>query len=101
MGSFLTFLGKAVVHERNSDAWEFGKGASSELRFCGVAVLQSGRGQRLEAESKNVKWSNLWEDGKTSSERESKIFSSNLGNEGFSQAIFAVKRTLKWSKKDF
>jgi len=55
----------------------------------------------LEAESKNVKWSNLWEDGKTSSERESKIFSSNLGNEGFSQAIFAVKRTLKWSKKDF
>ena len=36
-----------------------------------------------------------------SSERESKIFSSSLGNEGLPQAIFAVKRTLEWSKKDF
>jgi len=40
----LNFVEKAVVHERNADAWEFGKGALSELRFCGVAVLQSERG---------------------------------------------------------
>jgi len=26
---------------RNFDTWEFGKGDLSELRFCGVAVLQS------------------------------------------------------------
>jgi len=38
---------------------------------------------------------------KRSSERESKIFSSSLVNEGLAQAIFAVKRTLEWSKKDF
>jgi len=44
---------------------------------------------------------NLRESGKTSSERESKIFSSSLVNEGLAQAIFAVKRTLEWSKKDF
>ncbi len=49
----------------------------------------------------NFKWSNLWEVGKTSSERESKIFSSSLGNEGLAKAVFAVKRTLEWSKKDF
>jgi hypothetical protein len=39
--------------------------------------------------------------GKTSSERESKIFSESIGNEGSPQAIFAVKRTLELSKKDF
>jgi len=33
--------GKTLVHEQNADTWEFGKGALSELRFCGVAVLQS------------------------------------------------------------
>ena len=45
---FPDFWGNTVVHERNSDPWEFGKGALSELRFCGVAVLQSERGKRLE-----------------------------------------------------
>jgi hypothetical protein len=44
---------------------------------------------------------NLWENGKTSSERESKIFSPSLGNEGAPQAIFAMKQVLKCSKKDF
>jgi len=43
----------------------------------------------------------FWKTGKTSSERESKIFSPNLGNEGAPQAIFAVKRMLEWSKKDY
>jgi hypothetical protein len=34
--SFLTFLGKAVVHEQNSGTWEFGKGAlSANLYFFG------------------------------------------------------------------
>jgi hypothetical protein len=27
--SFLNFLENSVVHERNSDSWEFGKGALS------------------------------------------------------------------------
>jgi len=51
--SFRTFLGKAVVHEQNADTWECGKGALSELRFCGVAV-----GKRLEAEGErsNDQW---------------------------------------------
>jgi hypothetical protein len=44
---------------------------------------------------------NLWESGKTSSERESKIFSPSLKKEGAPQAVFARKRTLEWSKKDF
>jgi hypothetical protein len=36
VGSFLTFLGKAVVHEQNSDTWEFGKGAlSANVYFFG------------------------------------------------------------------
>jgi hypothetical protein len=48
--SFRTFLGKAVLNGQNSDIWEFGKGALSELRFCGVAV-----GKRLEAERKESK----------------------------------------------
>jgi hypothetical protein len=47
------------------------------------------------------KWRDLWESGKTSSERESKIFSPNLGNQGAPYAIFATKRMLEWSKKDF
>jgi hypothetical protein len=42
--SFLNFLENSVVHEQNLDTWEFGKGALSELRFCGVAVLQLERG---------------------------------------------------------
>ena len=33
-------MGNAVVHEQNSDIWEFGEGALSELRVCGIAVLQ-------------------------------------------------------------
>jgi len=37
-GVFRDFLRNTVVHERNSDTWEFGKGALSELRLCGVAV---------------------------------------------------------------
>jgi hypothetical protein len=44
-------LGKAVVHEQNSDTWEFGKGALSVklysvavLQCCGVAV---GRGKEV------------------------------------------------------
>jgi hypothetical protein len=28
-GSFFNLVGKTVVHERNSDTWEFGKGALS------------------------------------------------------------------------
>jgi len=43
----------------------------------------------------------LVKNGKTSSERESKIFSPSLENEGTPQAIFARKRTFEWSKKDF
>jgi len=42
--SFLTFLGKAVVHGQNSDIWEFGKGALSELRCCSAAV---GKGKNV------------------------------------------------------
>jgi len=35
-GSFLTFLGKAVVHKQNPDTWDFGKGAlSANLYFFG------------------------------------------------------------------
>jgi len=48
---FLTFLGKAVVNGQDSDIWEFGKGALSTFRFCGVAV-----GKRLDAEGKNIKY---------------------------------------------
>jgi len=49
--SFLTFLGKAVVHEQNSDTWEFGKGAPS-VKLYSVAVLQccgvaAGRGKEV------------------------------------------------------
>jgi hypothetical protein len=36
--SFLNFLENSVVHEGNVDTWEFGRGALSELRFCGVTV---------------------------------------------------------------
>jgi hypothetical protein len=43
----------------------------------------------------------LVKDGKTSPERESKIFSQSLEKEGTPQATFAMKRTLEWSKKDF
>jgi hypothetical protein len=43
---FLNFPEKGVVHEQNLDTWEFGKGALSEFRFCGVTVLQSERGKR-------------------------------------------------------
>jgi len=35
---FPDFLDHMVVHEQNSDTWEFGKGALSELRSCSVAV---------------------------------------------------------------
>jgi hypothetical protein len=45
---FPELVENSVVHERNSDSWEFGKGALSKLRFCGVAVLQSERGKRFE-----------------------------------------------------
>ena len=46
---FPRFLGNIVVHERNLDTWEFEKGALSELRFCGVAVLQCcGQGKAKE-----------------------------------------------------
>jgi len=38
MPEFPDFLGKAVVHGQNLDISEFGKGALSELRLCGVAV---------------------------------------------------------------
>jgi len=48
----------------------------------------------------NVKVRNPYTGGKTNSERESKIFSPSLGNEGAPRAIFAAKRTLKCSKKD-
>jgi len=37
--SFLTFLEKAVVHDKNPGTYKFGKRALTELRFCGVAVL--------------------------------------------------------------
>ena len=77
-------------------------------KSCSVAVLQSKRGKRLEAEGKNIKcqmtkfkWRNLWESGKTSSECESKIFSPSLGNQGAPWTIFAAKQMLKCSKKDF
>jgi len=79
----------------------------SVLRCCS---RKGERGLRLEAEGKMTKgkaqmtkskWRDLWESGKTSSERESKIFSPNLENEGAPQAVFATKRTLEWSKKDF
>jgi hypothetical protein len=60
--SLLNFLEKAVVHERNSDTWEFGKGALSATFHC-AAVLQccsrkGVRGSRLEAEGEmsNDKW---------------------------------------------
>jgi hypothetical protein len=43
----------------------------------------------------------LVKNGKTSSERESTIFSQILENEGAPQAIIAMKQTLQWSKKDF
>jgi hypothetical protein len=86
---------------------------SLERTLFSTAVLQSERGEafevsrerglrrKMKCQSSKLKRSNFWEEGKTSSERESKIFSSSLGNEGLPQAIFAVKRTLKWSKKDF
>jgi hypothetical protein len=62
--NLLNVLEKAVVRERNSDTWEFGKGAlsatfhcaavirkrSSERNIslcCGVAVLESERGKRF------------------------------------------------------
>jgi len=74
--SFLDFVGNTSVHERNSDTWEFGKGALS-ANSSSLAVLQSERGKRVgglrvEAEGKmsKSKWRNLWESGKTSSERE-------------------------------
>jgi hypothetical protein len=38
--SFLIFLGKMIVNGQHSDIWKFGKGALSELRFCGVAAIQ-------------------------------------------------------------
>jgi hypothetical protein len=38
--SFLNVVENTVVHEQNLDTWEFGKEALSELRFCGLAVLQ-------------------------------------------------------------
>ena len=59
--SFLNLVEKAVAHEGDSDTWEFGKAALSELRFCGLAVKRGKRlevgGWRLEAEGKisNVK----------------------------------------------
>jgi hypothetical protein len=38
---FLDFFERnTIVLGRNSDTWEFGKGALSGFRFCGVAVLQ-------------------------------------------------------------
>jgi hypothetical protein len=57
----------------------------------------------VEAEGKISKFKvgNLSENEKTSSERESKIFSSSLEKKGAPQGIFATKRTLGWSKKDF
>jgi hypothetical protein len=45
--SSLNFFEKGVGHEQDLDGWEFGKGALSELRFCGVAV-----GKRLEVGGK-------------------------------------------------
>jgi len=57
--SFLTFLGKAVVHEQNSDTWEFGKGALSELRFCGVAVLLCCSRKEVGGRRRNVKGERL------------------------------------------
>ncbi len=42
---FPDFLVKVLVHGQNLDICEFGKGALSELRFCGVAVLRSERGK--------------------------------------------------------
>jgi len=47
IGSFLSFLGKAVVNGQNSDIWEFGKGALS-AQIQSLAVLQSERGKRIE-----------------------------------------------------
>jgi hypothetical protein len=44
VGKFPDFVEEnTIVHERNSDTWDFGKADLSELRFCGVAVLQSDR----------------------------------------------------------
>ena len=37
--SFLNFVENSVVHERNSDTWEFGKGALS-VKLYGVTVLR-------------------------------------------------------------
>ncbi len=63
------------------------------MRFCSASVLLCcGRkgeresevgGLRVEAEGKmsKLKFGNLWESGKTSSERESKIFSPSFENE--------------------
>jgi len=52
--NLLNVLEKAVVRERNSDTWEFGKGALSATFHC-AAVLQcwsrkGERGSRLEVE---------------------------------------------------
>jgi hypothetical protein len=53
--SFPNCVENTVVHEQNLDTWEFGKGALSKLRFCGVAVQQCcgwkrGRGSRQRGE---------------------------------------------------
>jgi len=46
---------KAVVHGQNSDTWEFGKGALSKVRFCGVAVRPRGQVKvKVEVEKERV-----------------------------------------------
>ena len=79
-----------------------------ELEAEGLRVEAEGKMSKFKIQMTNVicqiskfKWRNLWESGKTGSKRESKIFSPSFENEGAPQAIFATKRTLEWSKKDF
>jgi hypothetical protein len=52
---FPDFFGNAVVNRHNSDFWEFGKGAPSELRCWGVAV---GGGREVRGWWQNTKAQN-------------------------------------------
>jgi hypothetical protein len=57
----------------------------------------------VEAEGKKskVKWRNLWESGKTSSERELKIFSCSFANEGTLTGAPFSEMNLRMSEKIF
>jgi hypothetical protein len=80
------------------------------IQFCSDEVLQSERGKRLEGGGRRLrakcqmpkfKVRNPCKGGKTSSERESKIFSPSLGNEGAPQAIFVGSGRWNGRKKIF